>query len=39
MTGTPEGIAPVKAGDLLEASLVYEGKILATITEKIIKEE
>ena len=39
MTGTPEGIAPVKPGDLLEASLKYEGQVLATITDRIIKEE
>ena len=38
MTGTPEGISPVMPGDLLEATLMYEGKVLATITEKVVKE-
>ena len=39
MTGTPEGIAPVKPEDLFEASLKYEGQVLATISDRIIREE
>jgi 2-keto-4-pentenoate hydratase/2-oxohepta-3-ene-1,7-dioic acid hydratase in catechol pathway len=38
MTGTPEGIAPVRPGDKLEASLSYDGEILATINDLIVKE-
>lgn len=29
MTGTPEGLGPVSEGDKLEASLTYNGKVLA----------
>jgi 2-keto-4-pentenoate hydratase/2-oxohepta-3-ene-1,7-dioic acid hydratase in catechol pathway len=39
LTGTPEGISQVKPGDLLEAQLSYEGKILATIKEDVVKED
>ena len=35
MTGTPEGVGPVEEGDLLEASLTYNGKILAEIRDTI----
>ena len=39
MTGTPEGIAPIKPGDFLEAKLSYEGETLATISDRIVKED
>lgn len=35
MTGTPEGMGPVSAGDKLEATLSYKGKVLATIEDTI----
>lgn len=35
MTGTPEGVGPVKEGDLLEASMSYKGKMLTSITDTI----
>ena len=35
MTGTPEGMGPVAEGDRLEASLTYNGKVLATIDDVI----
>ena len=38
MTGTPEGLGPVNEGDHLEATLTYNGKILARL-EDIIKRE
>ena len=38
MTGTPEGIAPVKQGDVLQATLSYKGNLISTIVENIKKE-
>ena len=35
MTGTPEGSGPVQEGDLLQASMSYQGKVLATIEDTI----
>ena len=32
MTGTPEGMGPVREGDLLEASLTYKNKVIAQIS-------
>ena len=39
MTGTPEGLGPVKEGDKLEGSLTYKNKVLATISDTIQKEK
>ena len=38
MTGTPEGVGPVREMDKLEASLSYEGKVLATIKDTIQRD-
>lgn len=38
MSGTPEGIAPVQEGDLLEATLSENGKILSSMQERIVRE-
>ena len=39
MTGTPEGIAPVREGDLLEASLFTpDGRVLSQIRQVIGRE-
>lgn len=35
ITGTPEGNGPVEEGDLLQASLKYQGKELAKIQDTI----
>ena len=39
MTGTPEGAGPVREGDLLQASLSVEGKILAQIEDTIQRDK
>ena len=39
MTGTPEGLGPVNEGDEIEATLKYEGKILAQIRDTIRREQ
>ncbi len=39
MTGTPEGLGPVNEGDEIEATLKYEGKLLAQIRDKIRREQ
>ena len=35
MTGTPEGSGPIQEGDLLQASMSYEGKVIAKIEDTI----
>ena len=39
MTGTPEGLGPVNEGDKIEATMKYEGKILAEIRDVIQREK
>jgi 2-keto-4-pentenoate hydratase/2-oxohepta-3-ene-1,7-dioic acid hydratase in catechol pathway len=39
LTGTPEGIGPVDEGDLLEATLSYQGKLLASIKDTIQRDK
>lgn len=39
MTGTPEGLGPVNEGDKLEATLKYQGKVLASISDVIQREK
>ena len=38
MTGTPEGILPVCEGDLIQAYLRSENKVIDSITERVGKE-
>ena len=38
MTGTPEGLGPVNEGDKIEATMKYNGKILAEIKDTIQRE-
>ena len=38
MTGTPEGIAPVREGDVLDAVLSYRGEQISRIVENIKRE-
>lgn len=38
MTGTPEGIAPVKEGDKLDATISYKGRQISHITERIRRD-
>lgn len=38
MSGTPEGIAPVREGDHLVARISEEGKVISEITEEIVRE-
>ena len=39
MTGTPEGLGPVNEGDEIEATLKYDGKLLAQIRDTIRREQ
>jgi len=39
MTGTPEGIGGLNAGDKLEATLTYKGKTLASIRDTIQRQK
>lgn len=39
MTGTPEGLGPINEGDVLEASLKYNGRVLAEIKDTILREK
>jgi acylpyruvate hydrolase len=39
MTGTPEGLGPVNEGERIEASMRYEGKLLAEIKDVIQREK
>ena len=38
LTGTPEGILPVNEGDLLEATLKSQGKLVSEMRHRIYKE-
>lgn len=35
LTGTPEGAGPVEEGDILEATMRYDGKVLSQIQDTI----
>jgi len=35
MTGTPEGIAPVREGDLMIATIHENGKLVSEIRERV----
>ncbi len=39
MTGTPEGLGPVEEEDLLEATMHYDGKLIASIKNTIEREK
>ena len=39
MSGTPEGIAPVKEGDLMVATMHENGKLLSEIKERVVREQ
>ena len=39
ITGTPEGLGPIKEGDHLEGTLTYKGKVLAKIIDTIQREK
>ena len=39
MTGTPEGLGPVEDGDKLDATLTYNGKLIARIQDTIQREK
>ena len=38
MSGTPEGIAPVREGDHLLARISEEGRVISEINEQIVRE-
>lgn len=39
LTGTPEGLGPIKEGDHIEGTLTSQGKVLAKIIDTIQKEK
>jgi 2-keto-4-pentenoate hydratase/2-oxohepta-3-ene-1,7-dioic acid hydratase in catechol pathway len=39
LTGTPENIAPVREGDLLECSMSEGGNLISSLTEKIRRQQ
>ena len=39
LTGTPEGILPINEGDLLEATLKSQGKVISEMRHRISKEQ
>ena len=39
LTGTPEGIMPVNDGDLLEASLKSQGRLVSSMKHRICREQ
>ena len=40
LSGTPEGLAPVKPGDLIEATLkTPDGKVISEIKKDVVREQ
>ena len=35
LTGTPQGVGPIKVGDLIEGTASHEGKLLAELKFKV----